>query len=95
MASRIEFWLVSEDVCHYVKKTCIKPIALCPDHCAVTITILVDNTWRGPGYWKLNNSLIDNLEYRQSIRAIINDTKNSVQHGESVTLAWDLYVKQE
>ena len=35
MASRLDFWLINLEFRQYVSKTHIKPMAICPDHCAI------------------------------------------------------------
>ena len=41
MASRIDFWLVQNKFVEFVQRTCIKPVSVCPDHCAITLVISV------------------------------------------------------
>ena len=74
MASRIDCWLVQNNFVEFVQRTCIKPVSVCPDHCAITLVISVTKVLKGPSYWKLNNSLL-NDNYKASIRNIIQNVK--------------------
>ena len=90
MASRIDFWLVADCLCNYVRQACIKPVALCPDHCAVTFTLICENINRGRGYWKLNNSLIVNEEYKSVIKNMVNEMKDELKFEKDISYVWDM-----
>ena len=59
----MDFWLISKRLLSRVLKTDI--CAYCDsDHSAVTISIKPEDIQekRGPGYWKFNNSLLEDAE---------------------------------
>lgn len=43
------------------------------DHRFLKIIVKIDKLKRGPGYWKLNTSHLDNDEYREGIKKIFKD----------------------
>lgn len=65
--SRIDFFLISKHLTKFVKKVDIQT-SIAPDH----NTILLSLSWpnenpRGPGFWKFNNSLLEDKEYTTKI----------------------------
>ena len=53
---------------------CIHKITPCPDHRAVVMSVQGEGRSRGPGYWKLNVSVLNEELYREGIRDIIKET---------------------
>ena len=90
MASRIDMWLVNSDACQYVNKTSIKPVAICPDHFAITLEMRFNDIKRGPGYWKFNNSLLTDDFYRLKIKNILHCAKQNLEKGDDVVYVWEL-----
>lgn len=76
--SRIDFWLL-DNTCSYfplVKSTDIRPAIIdSTDHLAISFKLKYVNK-RGPGFWKLTNSLLSDDTYCDLIRQVINDTKS-------------------
>ena len=65
--SRIDFFLVAKNLTQFVKKSEIYP-AIAPDHKAIYISLSLSNeTPRGRGLWKFNNSLLNNEDYVNKI----------------------------
>lgn len=48
------------------------------DHRFLKIIVKIDKLDRGPGYWKLNTSHLENDEYREGIKNIFKDLDNSL-----------------
>ena len=90
MASRIDFWLVQNSFTEFVQRTCIKPVPMCPDHCGITMSVVISGVPRGPSYWKLNNSLLKNDEYKTGIRAVIEKVKKEHQLESNPQYLWDI-----
>ena len=90
MASRLDFWLVHAEYVEYIKNASIKPVSMCPDHCAVTISISLTNNLRGPSYWKMNNALLKNYFYKKGVRDIIQHTNKEFNSKVNQQYAWDL-----
>ena len=57
MSSRIDMILISKELKSKILKTNIRPV-ISGDHNAVTITIMIEGTNKGPGVWKLNTNLL-------------------------------------
>ena len=60
--SRIDLWLVPKSTVQHVK-SCTIVQAPTPDHKAISLDIKFCNKERGKGYWKLNNSVLNDDEY--------------------------------
>ena len=75
--SRLDFYLVSQTV-----KNCVVNVDILPtirsDHDIPTIMIKKTGAVRGPGFWKLNTSLLGNQEYTDQIKEIIKTEKAKV-----------------
>ena len=55
-SSRLDYFLVDQEVAAFTTKTSIEPIILPFDHSEITIPVDFDKVLRGPVFWKLNNS---------------------------------------
>ena len=55
--TRIDKFLISRTINHFVTDTSIKPFAH-SDHDYISLTLNLDNIQRGPGFWHFNNELI-------------------------------------
>ena len=77
--SRLDYFLTSIGISYLIKKTEIKP-GNCSDHSIISITFdLADTIKRGRSYWKFNNDLLNDPEYVNIIKEIINDLKTNVE----------------
>ena len=90
MASRIDMWLVNPSVRQFVNKAYIKPVAICPDHCAVLLVMSISDLKRGPGYWKFNNSLLKDDAFKCKIRNILYCAKQNLKKEENAMYTWEL-----
>ena len=68
--SRLDYWLISSSLQCVVQNTDIRPSVRC-DHNAISLKIKVSESTRGRGYWKLNNSLLSDTLYRESIIKLV------------------------
>ena len=76
-ASRLDFFLIDDNlVNHPVCKTDISH-GYNSDHSYVSLTIQGSSIERGRGYWKFNNSHLQDEEFVEEVKTIINDTHNS------------------
>ena len=64
VSSRIDFYLVSKSITNWVIKVNTK-VSNAPDHKAVELDLRIRSEKRGPGLWKFNNSLVEELIKRQ------------------------------
>ena len=61
---RLDFWLISDGLQDDVVSVDIKP-SIKSDHSAITLLINgVDDSERGPSFWKFNSSLVNDSDYR-------------------------------
>ena len=87
--SRIDYMLVSDQLCSFVDK-CDISISPAPDHKAVIMSLNQNVKKRGPGYWKLNNSVINEQAYADVIEEIINRTTEEYENETSYVHLWEL-----
>ena len=66
-ASRIDYWLISEQLSNIVSRLDILAGTL-SDHSKVTLSISNLNERRGPGLWKFNNTLLTDKDYVQKVK---------------------------
>ena len=91
--SRLDFFLISENISYQIKKTCISP-SVQSDHSILSINLDLLNTQkRGRGYWKFNNSLLQDINYVNLIKNKITELKNTTNMVNK-TIYWD-YIKCE
>jgi len=66
LKSRIDF-LLAKELKKYVSKVDIQT-SLAPDHSLIYLSLnLPEETPRGPGFWKFNNTLLEDNEYIEKI----------------------------
>ncbi len=85
--SCIDFHLVSFSLSGLISDSLIKP-GFRSDHSSPIITIECNNNTRGPGYWKLNCSVLREAEYVQQIKNTINVTLENNKITDALLL-WD------
>ena len=69
-ASRLDFWLVDKSVYKRTISTDIRP-SIRADHNAISLKINLQSIKKGPGYWKLNASILSDKLYQRNICDII------------------------
>ena len=89
--SRIDLWLGSRNIVSNTV-TCVMRQAPTPDHKAVYIEVKARRNTRGKGYWKMNNSVINEENYREGISKLFDETLE--EYGEHVpkSVLWE-YLK--
>ena len=88
--SRIDFFLVAKHLTKFVKKVDIQT-SIAPDH--NTICLLLswpDEHPRGPGFWKFNNTLLDDEEYTSKIRELYPELRKKYSDVKDQQLFWKL-----
>ena len=86
IASRLDFWIISKDMMAKVVSTDIRPV-LKGDHNAISLKLRLSDLSKGPGYWKLNTSLLTDENFKQEIKAIIEKCKNINEASE--VMKWE------
>ena len=88
--SRIDYIFVDNSVMQYIK-SCNVNTSPAPDHKAIIIEIETHSQQRGPGYWKLNASVLNETKYIEGIENIFQKEK---EFGESKNIIkpiiWDM-----
>ena len=85
--SRIDYFLISFSLCNKIISTNIKPGYL-SDHSAITLSIQMCAQKRGPGFWKMNSSFLQDQEYVNKIKETILNTIRDNQ-GTEDRLMWE------
>ena len=68
--ARLDYFLISNSLLPFVRKTEI--LSACySDHCPILLEIDFSKFQRGRGFWKLNNSLLQDNEYVNNIKNVI------------------------
>ena len=92
---RIDFFLISDDLCNLTKKC---EILLAPesDHSAVSIHIQSDSLAqkKGPGFWKFNTTLLEDEVYIAALQENLPKYKEKYSDVTDSGLKWDL-IKME
>ena len=62
------------------------------DHSMITISVAMHSNQRGPGCWKMNTSLLSEVNYANQIRTVIKEVNDEYVNDESVnpTLLWEM-----
>lgn len=87
--SRLDYILSTGFLLQFIKQ-CTVENAPTPDHKAVECTIMIDIKNRGPGYWKLNISHLNDEIYKNQVKSIIRSTKDEYRTCMDKRLLWDL-----
>ena len=90
LKSRIDFFLVAQNLTRFVKKGDIYP-SVAPDHQAIYMSLSWRNeTPRGPGLWKFNNTLLDDEQYLANIRATYVSASDMYSVVKDKRLFWEM-----
>jgi len=86
---RLDFFLVSQSVVNMVEQSKIGT-SFKSDHSIVTLSLKLGDIPRGPGYWKLNCSLMKDKEYVDKIKMAIRECEN-IHEGTDIdkVLLWE------
>ena len=92
--SRIDFFLISKHLTKFVKKVDIQ-ISIAPDHNMILLSLPWPNeNPRGPGFWKFNNSLLEDKEYTIKILEFYPQLREKYHYVNDKQLFWKL-IKME
>ena len=88
---RLDFFLVSQSLtCNVTNADILAGFKT--DHSLVTIKLALHSNPRGPGFWKLNTSLLSEEEYVNQIKTTIKAVQKEYQEDNSVSAAstWEM-----
>jgi len=90
--SRIDLMLCTGSVLDKVKNIVIKQPFVYSDHKQLSVQLELGEQPRGPGYWKLNCSLLHDDVYVSEVRKIICNSKNvyNTTRGDAKLDVWEL-----
>ena len=88
---RLDFFLTSQSLLGNIISANILP-GFKTDHSMITLNISLHSNPRGPGFWKLNTSLLADKDYIDLIRLTIHETQNEYENDETINpaLLWDM-----
>lgn len=86
-ASRLDFFLVSDNLTQYVNKAGILP-GFASDHSFPELTLMLNQIQRGPGVWKMNATLLRDKRYIETINKLILD--QSFEEYQSARHRWEV-----
>jgi len=86
--SRLDFFLITDTLCN-ITKNCIIQTGYKTDHSSVILKMNFISQKRGPGYFKINNSLLLNTEYKSLIKNTSQEVLNNNKHSNANT-KWEL-----
>ena len=94
MQSRLDYWIISEDLADFVVK-CEIMTSVAPDHSAIYLGFFdrTENLIRNKGsYWKFNNSLCNDPVYVQQMKEEILKLKRDLQvEIQDKRMLWDFF----
>ena len=88
---RLDFFLVTQSLmCNITSANILTGYKT--DHSLIEITVATHSNMRGPGFWKLNTSLLTEMDYINQIRAVIKETQEEYQNDTFVkyALMWEM-----
>ena len=90
LKSRIDFFLIAKNLSGDVKNSEIYH-AIAPDHNAIYISLSWPNKPpRGPGFWKFNNTLLNDMQYVSKVRDTYAHACSYYSHVTDKRLFWEL-----
>lgn len=86
-SARLDYWFISNHMLPTIAALDISPHPL-SDHSMLTLRVGIEELDRGPGYWRFNNTLLEDATFIQDMTAHITSTiqNNSI---ENPNVAWE------
>ena len=86
---RLDYWLVSKELPSAIDINIINPTI--SDHSAIAFTLQSkEYAKRGPGFWKINNSLLKDANFINELKSKIPEYKNKHSYLADKGLYWDM-----
>ena len=85
---RLDYFLISDNLLNSIVSS-NHNIGFKPDHSLVSVNIDLLNLTRGPGYFKLNNSLLLDKEYQDIVKKSITDI-SLINRDANPTTLWEI-----
>lgn len=91
-ASRIDLFLICPEIRSHICSADIRPALIShTDHQAISLKLKGRSQSKGKGYFKINNSILNNIEYRNIINGLIHKYKNNPKLTKNTGHHWDLF----
>ena len=87
--SRIDLWLGSKNIVTSSNHHCVLSQSPAPDHGSVVLEIKIKYNSRGKGYWKLNNSILGEENYKEGIIKLFDDVVETYGDDVPKCLLWE------
>ena len=89
-STRIDYFLVSAEVTKNCFSCDIRPVVLrYTDHNSVSLKININRADKGRGYWKLNSSILKEVNYVKIIKKLIEKYKEKAKKQVKLDILWD------
>lgn len=89
LKERIDFFLISNSMTQLIQSTDIKYISRVSDHAPIMISFLPVSHRPGKGYWKFNNSLLQDSIFREQVQVAIMEVRNNLRHSNPFEV-WEM-----
>ena len=89
MWSRIDYYLISSSLSNQICECDIQP-GISSDHSMISIVLSTTDFPRGKGYWKCNNSLLQNEEFCELMTSELKKIQETYKHLDDKRF-WELY----
>ena len=89
IARRIDYIFVSPNIFDKTIECAIQSVAF-SDHRGCSVVVKFTDIEKGPGYWKMNNSLLEDINYVNSMNNLIDSYVNTLEEGCDYQLQWEL-----
>ena len=88
VSSRLDYFIVDQEAALNTINATIEPITDPFDHSEITITVDFDKIKRGQGFWKFNNSHLENEYFKRMIRTeLLNLVIENQSDDEQISIA--------
>ena len=86
---RLDYWLISDTLQDLIKNVDIIA-AIKTDHAAIVLHLQgVEETKKGPGFWKMNTSLLSDEKFIQLMKTNLEVWKDEGKEFSDIRVAWD------
>ena len=87
---RLDFFLTSDHLYDKFTNFDILP-SIHSDHSAITLSYQqIEDVKKGPGFWKFNNSLLNDEEFKRQLSNIIEKEKNAQTENQDKRVQWEM-----
>ena len=85
---RLDYFLIEKNMINSVINTGILP-SVKSDHSIIELYININGPDRGPGFWKLNTSILNEPDYQRKIKQLIDEVWDKSFHISDICVRFD------